>query len=338
MAHGDRYCHTVVALDGDFAMAKAIPDALAVEYVLADHDKRAGLLNVPAFRTLLRGRKPDVLVTYNWGAIEWSLANRWFPVAPHIHIEDGFGPEEANRQLARRVWLRRIALSGKHTRVVVPSRQLERIARNVWHLPGRGLRYLPNGVDCSRFVSRTDPRESSRPLVIGTVAALRPEKNIGRLIHAFAALAQERPSMALELVIVGDGPEGAALKATAQATGRGSQIRFTGATPTPELALREMDIFAISSNTEQMPLSVLEAMATGLPISSVAVGDISEMVAEENLPYVARQDDELGFRDSLRSLLDDANLREKLGRANRAIALARFDRAQMAARYLELFG
>jgi glycosyltransferase involved in cell wall biosynthesis len=62
------------------------------------------------------------------------------------------------------------------------------------------------------------------------------------------------------------------------------------------------------------------------------------MVAEENLPYVARQDDELGFRDSLRSLIDDANLREKLGRANRAIALARFDRAQMAARYLELFG
>ena len=84
-----------------------------------------------------------------------------------------------------------------------------------------------------------------------------------------------------------------------------------------ENALAEMDVFLLSSVTEQMPLSVLEAMAAELPIVSFAVGDVSDMVAAENKPYVVHSDDETGFRRHLSLLCSDGDLRIRLGQANR---------------------
>ena len=339
LAHGNRYRHTVLALDGVLDMAEVVSPKVALECRMPSFDKRDGLLNLALFRRTLTALKPDLLVTYNWGAMEWCLANRWLPLAPHIHIEDGFGPEEKERQILRRVLLRRVALSGRHTRVILPSRQLETIARQQWRLPERSVLYLPNGVDCARCAGAAAARRNrSGSITIGTVATLRAEKNLGRLIRAFTAIAAERPADAFKLVIVGDGPERKALESLAQASGKASQILFAGQTATPEIALSEIDIFALSSDTEQMPLSVLEAMAAELPIASLAVGDVADMVAEENRPYVVPISDEEGFRRVIRTLADDSDLREKLGKANRAAALSRFDHTLMAARYAALFG
>ena len=174
--------------------------------------------------------------------------------------------------------------------------------------------------------------------IVGTIATLRPEKNLAHLIRMFAAVAALRPNAALKLMIVGDGPERALLEAEARSTGRTEQIIFTGQTSTPENALAEMDVFVLSSVTEQMPLSVLEAMAAELPIVSFAVGDVNDMVAQENKPYVVQSDDEMGFRKNLDLLCADSDLRMRLGRANRAEALARFDHKLMVARYAQLFG
>ena len=339
IAHGDRYRHTVISLDGVLDMAGNIPPAVAVQCVVPPFDKRAGLRNLPLIRSALKQMKPDVLVTYNWGAIEWSFANRWLPLARHIHIEDGFGPEERERQLMRRVLFRRVALSGHHTQIIVPSHQLERIALGRWRLPKPSVLYIPNGVDCARFAPNPAvARTYTSSIVIGTVATLRREKNLFRLIRAFAAVAARKPSESLRLIIVGDGPERPALEAAATATGRSSQIVFTGGRTDPESILAEMDIFALSSDTEQMPMSVLEAMAAELPIVSVDVGDVADMVASENRPYVVPRGDEKKFTDSLCILVEDAQLRARLGRANRAAAIARFDHALMVARYAAQFG
>ena len=337
-AHGGRYRHTVLALDGNLEMAGHIPPSVALECPVPSFDKSAGLLNLALFRRTLKELKPDLLITYNWGAMEWCLANRWRPLAPHIHIEDGFGPEEKQRQLLRRVMFRRLALSGPHTRVVLPSRQLENIALHEWRLPARSVLYVPNGVDCARFAGAASARQEHTTITIGTVATLRTEKNLGRLIRAFAAVATERPADTLKLVIVGDGPERKALETQAQATGMGARILFAGPTATPENALAEMDIFALSSDTEQMPLSVLEAMAAELPVASPAVGDVADMVADENRPYVTPPGDEAGFRRTLGLLADDPSLRKRLGIANRVAALSRFDHNRMIARYADIFG
>ena len=176
-AHGQRYRHTVMALDGNYAMAKSVPVEIPVEYWKENHGKNIGLLNLAPIRRTLLKIAADLLVTYNWGAIEWCLANRWFPILRHVHIEDGFGPEESNRQLRRRVWLRRIALSGHQTTIVLPSKQLERLARERWRLPANSILYIPNGVDCRRFAKPPHPaRLYGEAVVVGTVATLRPKR------------------------------------------------------------------------------------------------------------------------------------------------------------------
>lgn len=204
---GDRYAHVIVAMDGGFAAADLLAPEVPVSLRRLDFDKRATLANLGLFRRVIRESGAALLLTYNWGAIEWGLANLT-GLIPQVHIEDGFGPEETSRQLARRVWFRRFALARARL-VCMPSQTLYRIAAEGWRLPLRRLAYIPNGIDCARFAKAPDATllgslglDATVPLV-GTVAGLRPEKNVGRLIQAFARLGG---SPAARLVIVGDGP------------------------------------------------------------------------------------------------------------------------------------
>ena len=331
--HGARYRHTVLALDGNTDMANRLSE-FPITYPKLQFDKRKTLASWHLFRRTLRDTGADVLLTYNWGAIEWALINRFGAGIPHLHIEDGFGPEEAQRQLTRRVWARRLALTGRNTKVILPSRNLERIALGIWSLPAKQVRYIPNGVDCARFAvaSRGGEREK---IVIGTVASLRREKNIARLIEAFSQVASRRAAGSLELLIVGGGAERQALETLARQ--RGALVRFAGQTNEPEKFLPQMDIFALSSDTEQMPLSVLEAMAAGLPVVATAVGDVREMVAAENAAYIVPLRDD-AFAAALGRLIDDQPAQHALGRANEKKARQTFDENAMAARYAELIG
>jgi len=331
--HGARYRHTVIALDRNFDMADRLA-GLPVACHELQFDKRSPLASWGLFRKTLRDVEPDVLLTYNWGAVEWALVNRFGPAFPHVHVEDGFGPEEAQRQLRRRIWARRLALAGRNTTIVLPSRNLERIALEVWSLPQARVRYIPNGVNCARFA--VPPRkQGDERIVIGTVASLRREKNIGRLIRAFAAIAGQRKPGSLELVIVGDGAERPALEALAGQCG--VHVQFVGQSNQPEIWLPQMDIFALSSDTEQMPLSLLEAMAAGLAVVATAVGDVSQMVCEANRAYVVPARDE-DFAAALARLIDDGRARHSLGLANEKKARESFDEELMAARYGEIIG
>jgi glycosyltransferase involved in cell wall biosynthesis len=331
--HGDRYRHTVIALDGNYGMAERLPqDRVTLRSV--DHDKLDLIGSLKAFRRTLKTIRPDVLMTYNWGAIEWAIINRLGKQIRHLHVEDGFGPKEAARQFSRRVWTRRFALSGRHTSVILPSQTLETIAHAIWKLPPSRLNYVPNGINYSRFAGQPDNRSGT--VTIGTVATLRREKNIPRLIEAFGNVKTSDPSRKISLVIVGDGPERPALQAQAARLGLSDHVLFTGASTRPEDWLRKMDIFALSSDTEQMPLGVLEAMAAGLPIAATAVGDVARMVAEANSPFVV----EAGptFEQALENLAANAALRQKIGAENAARAAQLFDETVMAARYAELIG
>jgi glycosyltransferase involved in cell wall biosynthesis len=168
---------------------------------------------------------------------------------------------------------------------------------------------------------------------------LRPEKNLARLIRAFAVVAAHLPDDMLRLVIVGDGPERQNLETAARASGRGKQILFVGPTTAPHLSLAEFDVFALSSDTEQMPLSVLEAMAAHLPVVSFAVGDLQNMVSEENRSFVSTPlDDEESYHRCLHTLIFSRELRERLGTANQTRVQERFEQRLMVTRYAQLFG
>src|SRR5712675_866223 len=97
-AHGDRYHHTVLALDGKLDIKPRLLRTINIQTIVPQTGKSSGIQTLRKRRRILRDLKPDTLVTYNWGAIDWCLANRFAPISPHIHIEDGFGPEEKQRQ------------------------------------------------------------------------------------------------------------------------------------------------------------------------------------------------------------------------------------------------
>src|SRR5690606_7840869 len=116
---GRRYRHTIVALDGNRAAESRLDPSLGVIFAEPNIDKRRPLASIFRIHRALAGQRPNLLLTYNWGAVEWALVNRLMVIAPHIHFESGFGPEEADRPIPRRVRFRRLALARARL-VVVP--------------------------------------------------------------------------------------------------------------------------------------------------------------------------------------------------------------------------
>lgn len=334
---GPSYRHIILALDGSYDCAERLGAGVDARMLRLERARGGTFANALAYRKILAGQRPDLLITYNWGAIEWAIGN-FLKLCPHIHIEDGFGPEEANGQLRRRVVTRRIALS--RSVVVLPSRTLHDIATGIWKLNERRLRYIPNGIDCAKFTKAADPvlaarlppRRAEVP-VIGTIAALRGEKRLDRLVSAFHRLVQRRPA---HLVIVGDGGERAALEGQVRQLGLSEAVSFTGHVAEPDRIIGAFDIAALSSDTEQMPYSVLEAMAAGLAVATTDVGDVRNMVAPENLPFVTPRDD-VALAEALQALAEDAALRRAVGAANCRKVNDIYDQSAMFAAYDGLF-
>lgn len=335
----DRYRHTIFALDGNKAAQSRLDPALGVDVVDPGIDKKHPLHGLMQIRNELVGLKPGLLLTYNWGAVEWALVNRFLSVAPHIHFESGFGPEEADGQIPRRVWARRLALAGIKA-LVVPSFTLVSIARDIWRIPEGKIRHIPNGVDCSLFAADGD--ESAAPgfarregeLIVGTVAPLRVEKNLHRLIRAFAAVADRHQA---RLLIAGDGVERPALDRTAADLGVSDRVVFTGHVEHPERVYPLMDIFAISSDTEQMPNTLIQAMAASRPVAGVDVGDVKANLSPENRELTVGKSNEDGFAALLDRLLSDHQLRESLAAANRRHVVEHYSSERMFANYGRIF-
>lgn len=328
---GPAFRHAVIAMDGAVECGARLAPGIDVVYPEVEIRPGGTLGNAWHFRAALSRIRPDALVTYNWGAIEWALANAVRPLVRQVHVEDGFGPEETITQIPRRVLMRRVVL--RRCTVVVPSKTLLRVATDLWRLPTARLRYVPNGVDLARFRPPDTAKPAGSALVIGTVASLRAEKNIARLLRAFRLLP---PAPEVQLVVVGDGPERILLETLAAELGLAGQVRFTGQVDDPSSLYRTLDVFALPSDTEQMPLSILEAMSARLPVAATDVGDIRNMVAEENLPFVVPPED-AALADALRRLLADAALRRSVGAANRAKAEREFDEQAMVEAYRHLF-
>jgi glycosyltransferase involved in cell wall biosynthesis len=286
---------------------------------------------------VLQEVRPDVLVTSNWGSIDWALANIGRST-PHVHMEDGFGSDEGVHQIRRRVWARKLLL--RHSVTVVPSLTLYGIARELWGLPERRVIHVANGVDCLRFRAAPNSELLARlgvaknAPVIGAVAPLRPEKNLRRLIDAFALLRHERVA---QLVIVGDGPEREKLQLHAAERGVAQDVVFAGFCPTPDRLLRAFSLVALSSDTEQMPLSVLEAMAAGRAVVATDVGDIRQMLAKENHPFLVERSAEQLARAIVR-LLDNPAAAADIGTANARHAAEAFGQERMFEAYGRLFG
>jgi glycosyltransferase involved in cell wall biosynthesis len=326
---GAAFRHLVLSLDGDTSAERRIGEGVDVRYPVCPKSSNPFAM-VRRLSALLAAEKPDLVLTYNWGSIDGVMAAVLAGRIPVIHGEDGFGIDEAACQLSRRVWGRRALLRTAY-RVVAPSRTLLDIMRDVWRLPSQKVEYIPNGIELNHFPEvRHEPKEDGE-IIVGTVGHLRPEKRQDRLIAACAELATAVP---VRLIVAGDGPERPRLEEMARSLGVLDRVSFLGHQADVRPVYQKMDIFALSSATEQMPLTVLEAMACGLPVVSTDVGDVRRMVSDENAPFITSERD---FPAALHKLATDASLRTIIGRANRAHCARTHNISKMFERYAALY-
>lgn len=341
-AFGDRFRHTVVAADGN-TEAMGIVRSANVK-TLPWEPPEGPMAGVRFCRDLLQRVEPDLLLTYNWGSMDAVLAARSARLNRHVHHEDGFNADEADRLHSRRNWARRVSL--RSTDLVVPSENLLRIARKTWRLSRSHL--IPNGIDADRFRREAAAGAAFREahgipadaFVLGAVGHLRPVKNFPRLVRAaaHAPFPADRPGV---VCVVGEGPERGAIEAAAAAAAAEGRVQvvLTGHLTELAAAYSAFDAMAITSDSEQQPVSLLEAMAAEVPVVATDVGDVSQTLPPEArvfvVPLGARVEADLA--SAIGRLASAAEQRGELARVGLERVRERYSLDAMVATYGELY-
>lgn len=341
-AFGDKARHTIVS---------AIPDQLGARDLIAKGIKYEIAQNPPPltgrpsakrYEEIARFmRRFDLVLTYNWGAIDGVMAARVFGkgLPPVVHHEDGFGEDEARHLNPVRNMYRRMALPAANA-LVVPSEAVEKVAVKYWHQPPERIRRIPSGIPTALYTGKTDPRlipalqkRREGEVFIGCVTGLQPDKDLTMLVRACGGL-----NSRFKLVIVGEGPERQTILDAAESMAIEDDLILPGLLPEPHRYMGLFDIFALSSKREQAPVAVMEAMAAGLPVVAPRLGDIPAMVAPENDAFLAPRRNEVDIRDRIDTLAKNPESRVYIGQQNRERARALFDEAEMIASYARLYG
>jgi len=189
---------------------------------------------------------------------------------------------------------------------------------------------IHNAVDVTAAPRSLHDGATPRLIAVGR---LKAPKDFLTLVRALAAL----PDRAYEAVIVGDGPERGAVEEEIRRLGLGDRVELLGERgDVPEL-LAGSDVFVLSSRSEGLPVSVLEAMAAKLPVVASRVGGLVELVVDGETGLLVPPGDEAALTEALRRLVDDRELRRKLGAAGRARAEASFDLSAFRRAHLDLY-
>jgi glycosyltransferase involved in cell wall biosynthesis len=336
-ALGPDFRHSILPLDGNCEAAARI-DSSVGHAILPRPGVRSGWPFWVELYRILRAAKPHLLLTYNWGAIEAILPARFRSLCPVIHNESGFGPDEAAGLKRRRVVARRFLLNRIYA-TVVNSKNLLQIALGQYGIAAGKVRFIRNGIDLERFRPARNRELRSRlsvgdeDVLFGFVGKLRGEKNLPLLLRAFTQAAIPNARLAL----VGDGPCRPELAALAESLGIAESVFFLGYTPDPAPVLNALDVFAMSSVTEQTPNALLEAMACGLAAISTDVGDARELLEASGAPAIAPSGDVAAYAGCLRGMAADASARARIAMDNRARAVERYSLPRMVDEFAALY-
>ncbi|MES1930693.1 sugar transferase, PEP-CTERM/EpsH1 system associated protein [Salinisphaera dokdonensis CL-ES53] len=337
----ERYRHCVVCLRGEGALA---PRLHAVGVRVISIDKRRGKDFGAYWRLtcLLRTIAPEVVHTYNVGTVDVALWARLAGVRHVVHAEHGRDVSDPTGSNPRYRWLRRL-MAPAIGRFVAVSDELGTWLIERVGISGNRTQVIRNGIDLDRFADAAESRvwdEGFAPagsLVIGSIGRLDPVKAFDVLIEAFAHLQQRRPDLNARLVIVGEGNERSRLTALIAQRGLESHVRLMGARDDINVVLRSMDIYACSSVTEGIALTILEAMACERPVVATRVGGNPELVADGETGLMVPADDVPALASALERLADDKLLARRLGRAARARVVAEFSLETMISAYCRLY-
>ncbi|MGI8573286.1 MAG: glycosyltransferase family 4 protein [Solirubrobacteraceae bacterium] len=190
---------------------------------------------------------------------------------------------------------------------------------------------IPNAVDVASFPIAA-PGDGDVPTVI-SVGRFRAPKDFITLARALAHL----PSGSFATSLVGDGPERGAIEAEIDRLGLAERVRVLGERPDVPRLLAGADVFVCSSRSEGMPVSILEAMAVGLPVVASAVGGVPELVLDGHTGLLVPPGEVAPLAAALGRVLADRDLRKRMGSAARGVALERFDLPRFRQAHLDLY-
>lgn len=340
-----RYRHAIVCLTGYTDFARKIRDPDVALFAL-DKQPGPGLgIHLTLWR-LLRRLRPAILHSYNYATAEYAFTAWAAGVPVRIHAEHGRDASDPQGLNRKHNFLRRALAPWIHRYIPVSDDLRQWLTSHVG-IASAKTELIQNGVDTVRFAP--GPAPAGLPwdgeqgvFVIGTVGRLQEVKDQASLIDAFALLCERRPELRprLRLAIVGDGPLRAALSARAADAGIGDLVWMPGARHDIAELMRGFSLFALSSIAEGTPVTLLEAMACGLPVVASAVGGIPALVQDGvtgTLVLAAPQSKPDAFAAALECYLDDPVSLAAQGACARERIERHYSVAAMVGAYMALY-
>ena len=283
----------------------------------------------------LRRRRVELVHTHNRMALIYGAPAGRLARAAVVHTKHGNNPKGGTRLIAGNLAARCVDA------FVAVSPETAAFARKRREVDDRRLLVIRNGIELSRFHPAPAARDRVRrelgieagAWVIGTVGRIAVEKNHALLLRAMAPLLGHTT----RLVIAGDGPLLRSMTELASELGVTRFVHLLGARRDVPDVLNALDTFVLSSNTEGLPLVVLEAMATGVPVLSTRVGGVPTVLDEGQTGFLVPVGDAAAMRDRVARLRDDPTGSRACGERAREAAITRFSADRMQREYLELY-
>lgn len=286
---------------------------------------------------VLRKLRPDVLHSYNFGTIEYHITAFFAHVTTRIHAEHGRDGEYDAQTRRRRTWVRKAVMPFLNFFVVV-SPDLHQWAKEDLRIKEPKLQLVLNGIDTEAFGGGCIPF-TSKTITLITVGRLAPIKNQSLLISAFDHLIKS-PSIAntVKLIIVGEGPLHNELAEQIKRQSLEDSVVLLGPRNDVQELLKQADIFVLSSDYEAMPMTVLEAMASGLPVICTDVGGVRNIVSDLQTGLLVPADNSVALASAMKRAIE--NQREMIAMACRAKEAVdqKYSANAMKQRYESLYG
>ncbi len=322
--------HSIVCLKGEAEIAGVLPATVDIHCLHSRPNEPQLPLRMAR---LIRRIHPTVIHARNWGAWPDTAVGRLlaWPVVPLVLSFHGLG-NAGFMPLRRRLasWM----LARTATCLFTVSNQSKTLMVAKWGWPGRRVRVIPNGVDTDRF-HPVDRSGRHGRIIVGTVGNLRPVKNHALLVRACGDLV--RRGLDLEVRIAGEGEERENLVSLAKKLGLEDRLKLHGRVEDVPGFLHELDIFVLSSDSEQHPNALNEAMACGAACVSTRVGCVEELLDYGRCGRIVQPGDPAEMAAALGDLAKDPARRQRLGTAARQRACDHYSLKRMLAAYDDMY-
>lgn len=291
---------------------------------------------------LLRGLKPDIVHTRNLATIEAQIPACLARVPARIHGEHGRDRNDPDGLVKKYQWLRRFCALFIQKFVALSAELEDYLLQSIRIAPQRVTR-ICNGVDTERFKPARADNPALHPfetghLIVGYVGRMDAVKDPINLVRAFIQLHQENPENAARLVMIGDGPERHKALALLKANHLAQHAWLPGQHDAVAEMMRSFDIYVLPSMAEGISNTLLEAMATGLPVVATRVGGNAELAINGETAFLVERENSTALSLAIDAYIESPALRKQHGVAARERVQQLFSLDAMVRRYADLYG